>query len=139
MGQKHPRKSIAAVAGGMAMGAIGGAILAAFGNLISSSPAGVAATILCACVLGGWLGRVLGAIMGAICGVLIVAFGSVVGGTPLAVGVTIVGCVLLAGWLRWVPEREPARDNAQSGDLPQRSSATKGATPLDRNGKELVS
>lgn len=138
MRKKHPQQRIAAVAGGMVMGAIGGALLAAFGNLVSSSPLAIATTVLCACVLGGWLGRVLGAVTGAICGVLLTEFGSGVGGAPLAVGLTIVGCALLGGWLRWVQEREPTRDHAKFVVFPEQLRGIENANPLDRNGKELA-
>ena len=95
-------QKFASASGSALVGGIIGALLAAFGNAISSSLIAVVVTILLATAIGGWLGRVSGAIIGGIYGALLAAFGSVIGGSVIGVVITIVGCALLGGWLNWI-------------------------------------
>jgi hypothetical protein len=97
-------QKLASASGSALIGGIVGALLAAVGNVVSSSVIGVAVTILLATAIGGLLGRVSGAIIGGIYGALLAAFGSVIGGSVIGVVVAIVGCAILGGWLSWINE-----------------------------------
>jgi hypothetical protein len=91
-----------ATAGGHALvGGICGALLAAFGSAISSTPSAMVATITVTAIVAGSLGRFTGVICGIVGGVLLVAFGSVVGGSAVAAALTILVCALLAGVVSW--------------------------------------
>lgn len=104
MSQKGAFHRLAITGGSALLGGMVGVLLTAFGNGISSSVTGASVTILLACIIGGWSGRLAGAVVGAICGGFLVAFGSVIGGSVLGVGLTIAGCALLGGWLGWAHE-----------------------------------
>lgn len=102
MRQKHVLQRLAAAGGTAIFAGFGGAMLAAAGNAISSTPAAVAAVIVVAIGIGGLLGRVTGAMIGGIYGVLLAAFGSLIGGSVVGAVLTILVCAALGGWIRWV-------------------------------------
>jgi hypothetical protein len=102
MKPKTPWKMLGAATGSALVGAICGALLAAWGNTVSTSPLGAGAVLVLATGLGALSRRFSGVFLGAICGVLLAAFGFLVGGTILGVVLTITGCALLAAWLQWV-------------------------------------
>ena len=109
----HLMRRLANSCGSAAVGAMGGALLAAFGSVVSNSTAGVVTTIALATALGAGVGLLPGAVGGIGCGGLIVVFGSVIGGSATGVMFTILGCALLAGYLTWwSPPR--GNDNAAS-------------------------
>jgi hypothetical protein len=116
MNQHNLLYKIVATVGSALVGAICGALVATFGQTISSSTGGIVMTVLLGCILGSWTGRLTGAFVGAICGVLLVAFGSVIGGSAVGVVLTIFGCALLGGWVRWVHQaKEEGRTSLEKG------------------------
>ena len=97
-------KRLTNACGSALVGALGGAILAAFGNSISHSALGAGAILVLSTILGVWTGRLSGAIVGAVLGLVVVVFGQVVGGTTLAIVLTIATCAALGGWLSWAQD-----------------------------------
>jgi hypothetical protein len=105
-----------------ALGAACGMLLAAFGSAINSSTGAVGTTILAAGVLGGWAGRLPGAVVGAICGGLLVAFGSVVGGSADGRTMTALSCAVLFGGCRWLIDCQKNQSASPSRDEPLSTS-----------------
>jgi hypothetical protein len=113
-------KQIPTAIGTAILGCIRGALLAAVGNLISTSTIGIAAVIVVATLLGAVAGKLSGAVIGAMYGGLAAAFGSVIGGTALGATLTIVACGLLAGWLDWTLNDRNERQASESTPGPFR-------------------
>jgi hypothetical protein len=113
-------KRIPSVIGTAFLGCLGGALLAAVGNLISSSTIGIVVAIIVATLLGAIAGKLSGAVIGAMYGGLAAAFGSVIGGTSLGATLTIVVCGLLAGWLDWTLNNRNERQASESTPGPFR-------------------
>jgi hypothetical protein len=95
-------RRLASAAGGAIVGGIGGAMLAALGYAISSSPIGVGLTVILATLLGACVARAPGAIVGVIYGALFAAFGWAVGGSVVGAVVAILACAFVGGWIEWV-------------------------------------
>lgn len=94
-------RKAAAACGNAALGALIGALLAAFGNVIGSSSPGMLTTIVLAAALGGWVEGFTGVVCGMICGTMMVSFGNVIGGSTSGVVSIITVCAMFAGWLSW--------------------------------------
>jgi hypothetical protein len=94
-------RRVAIACGNAALGAIIGAMLAAFCHVIGGSTPGMVTTIVLVSAFGGWVEGFAGAMCGLICGAMMVAFGHVVGGSTIGIVSIIIVCALIAGWLSW--------------------------------------
>lgn len=101
----YRNKRWTAVVSGCLIGGLCGALLAAFGNTVSSTELGIGVTIVLTTALGAWLGRVPGAILGMLSGILLVAAGSVAGGSPLGAALTMSLGAALGGYLELRPHQ----------------------------------
>jgi hypothetical protein len=113
------KRQAMAMCGTALLGALAGVLIVAFGSVISSSPYAVAATILIASVVGGFLGRLSGTVIGGLTGVLLTAFGSVTCSTLAGALAAVGGCALLAVLIDSHIERRVRRPPSPSWYQPE--------------------
>ncbi len=100
------------------LGALGGILLAALGNAVTSSAVGIGLCLLIGTGVGATCDRLPGAIVGLLLAGMFCALGSVMGGSPLGVGMTIGLCMGVA--LMWVEPADPGNDRPD--DTPSSNS-----------------